>query len=248
LQPYAAALAAKKIPYAIFHGGMTDADRKRAVADYNANRIRALLIAPAGSEGISLKGTSALQLLDPHWNEARLDQAIGRGIRFDSHTDLPPDQRKVRVQRFLSELPPGVLSRLWRWAIQTKPGTQMSNPGTDFYLENMARKKQQLNDQFLDELKQIGTPKVAATGSFYLDAIPAVPLNYDRQQGVLQNVLSHLQRIRARGDRAITEAESWDKLQNAADPNRSIRQTQEYLAGKPSLVAHPLDRLLHGVS
>jgi hypothetical protein len=246
LQPYAAALAAKKIPYAIFHGGMNDAERKRAVADYNANRIRALLIAPAGAEGISLKHTNALQLLDPHWNEARLDQAIGRGIRFDSHTDLPPEQRKVRVQRFLSTLPPGVLSRLWRYIIQTKPNTEKSSPGVDLYLEHRARKKQELNNQFLNLLKEIGSPKAAAaTGSYYLDAVQQTPVSYDSSQGALQNLLMHLGKVRARGDRAITEAENWDSLQDAADPNRSLLRLQRQLAGEPPLVSHPLDRLLH---
>ena len=97
LEPYAAALAARKIPYGIFHGGLTDADRKKLVEDYNADRIRHLLIGPSGTEGISTRGTKVIQLLDPHWNEARAKQSIGRGIRFDSHVHLPEDERNVLV-------------------------------------------------------------------------------------------------------------------------------------------------------
>lgn len=245
LEPYAAALAAKKVPYGMFHGGLNDADRKRVVEDYNSGKTRQLLLAPAGAEGISLKGTTALQLLDPHWNESRLDQAVGRGIRFDSHTHLPPDQRKVRVQRFVSELPPGLRAKLWRWFIQTKPSNKMNNPGTDTYLENMARKKQELNDQFLELLKEVGTEKQGQ--SFYLDALAQTPVNIDLSRGVLSGVGGHLANVKARGDRAITEAESWDSLQNAMDPDRAIRQTQSYLAGRRQpLVSHPVDVILRG--
>ena len=35
--------------------------------------------------------------MEPHWNEAKVQQVIGRGIRYKSHVDLPPEQRKVEV-------------------------------------------------------------------------------------------------------------------------------------------------------
>jgi hypothetical protein len=162
LEPYAAALAAEKIPHAMFHGGLTDAERKQIVEDYNAGKLRQLLLGPSAAEGISLKGTSALQLLDPHWNEARSNQAIGRGIRYDSHTHLPEELRKVRTQRFVSELPAGFVSKMWRKLIQTKPSTSMNDPGTDTYLENMARRKSELNEQFLQLLREVGTQEKTA--------------------------------------------------------------------------------------
>ena len=126
LEPYAAALAAAKIPHPMFHGGLSDAQRKQTVDDYNTGKIRTLLLGPSGSEGISLKGTRLIQLLDPHWNQTRLSQAIVRGIRFDSHTDWPPEQRKIRVQRFASQLQAGVGARMWPWLTQTKPSDERS--------------------------------------------------------------------------------------------------------------------------
>lgn len=157
LEPYAAALADKGIPAGIFHGGLSDAQRKQMVADYNSRKLKMFLYGPSGSEGLSLKGTKLLQILDPHWNEARTDQAIGRGIRFDSHGHLPEDQRQVAVQRFASELPPGMLSRLWRRLTQTRPDNERNAPGTDVYLERMAQGKNQLNDQFLQVLREVGS-------------------------------------------------------------------------------------------
>ncbi len=84
-----------------------------------------------------------------------------------------------------------------------------------------------------------------ATDSFYLNAVRATPMGWNSQQSVARNLMSNLQRVKARGDRAITEAESLDRLQNAMDPNRSIRQLQSYLAGtRQPIVHHPLDRFL----
>lgn len=159
LTPYAAALAEAKVPFGIFHGGLNDAARKRAVADYNAGRTRVLLVGPAGSEGISLKGTRLLQVLDPHWNSARSDQAVGRGVRFDSHAHLPREDRNVRVQHFGARLPRTLWQRLWRATVGhgEKEDPRRDSPGVDFYLENMARRKDELNGQFLEALRRVGS-------------------------------------------------------------------------------------------
>jgi hypothetical protein len=156
LTPYAAALAVEGIPHGLFHGGLSAGVRKKAVEDFNHGLSRVLLLGPAGGEGISLRGTKLMQILDPHWNEARSEQAIGRGIRFDSHVHLPPDQRKITVQRFASHLPPGLWQRLFRTFLQKRPDTSRSAPGADYYLQQMSQNKDKLNDEFLEELKRVG--------------------------------------------------------------------------------------------
>lgn len=85
------------------------------------------------------------------------------------------------------------------------------------------------------------------TGSFYLDAIGQTPLSIKPRAGIFGNAVNHLRAIKARGDRAIAEAESVDRFQNAMDPNRSLRQLSSYLSGdREPIVSHPLDRLLAG--
>jgi len=58
----AARLEERGIPYALFTGELSDKQRKEIVADYNAGKIRALLISGAGAEGIDLKGTTLAQV------------------------------------------------------------------------------------------------------------------------------------------------------------------------------------------
>jgi len=144
--PYKQLLDERKIPYGEFTGAMTRKKRDQMVQDYNANKLRALLLSRAGGEGLDLKGTRLIQLLEPHWNEEGPKQVIGRGIRFRSHADLPEDQRNVRVQHFITENPRrGPLQHL-----------RLKDPerSVDQYLQGLARQKEELNQKFRDLLEE----------------------------------------------------------------------------------------------
>lgn len=155
LSPYAAALEKNKIPHALFHGSISPTDRQKAVDEYNAGKLRALLIGPAGAEGLSTKGTSLIQLLDPHWHESRSQQARGRGLRFDSHEGLPEELKNVAVQRYLSSSEdPSWVGKLM--------GYKRERTG-DEVLARLAANKEMLNDKFRDILKEEGTQKTSAT-------------------------------------------------------------------------------------
>jgi len=148
LAPYAAGLEKAKIPHAFFHGGVSSKARQAAVDAYNTGKLRALLIGPAGAEGLSTKGTSLIQLLDPHWHESRSQQARGRGLRFDSHRDLPEELKNVQVQRYLSaSQDPSMIGKLM--------GYQRERTG-DEVLEHLTAEKEQLNEVFRKILKEEG--------------------------------------------------------------------------------------------
>lgn len=154
LAPYAAALAKNQVPHALFHGSISPTERQKAVQEYNEGKLRALLIGPAGAEGLSTKGTSLIQLLDPHWHESRSQQARGRGLRFDSHEGLPEELKNVAVQRYLSSSEdPSWLGKLM--------GYKRERTG-DEVLERLAREKEMLNDHFRKILQEAGAAKTSA--------------------------------------------------------------------------------------
>lgn len=156
LVPYSAALQRAGVPHGLFHGGLSDIERKKLVEDFNSNKLRVALLGPSGAEGISLKGIQLLQTLDPYWNVARTRQAEGRGLRFDSHTGLPDDLQNVKIQRFISRLPLGFKDRLLsRLGLDRTPQRQAA----DDYLRAMSARKDQLNHQFMDLLQEVGTQK-----------------------------------------------------------------------------------------
>lgn len=151
LKPYSAALEKAQIPHGIFHGSVPVKQRLQALKDYNEGKLRALLLGPAAAEGISTKGTSLIQLLDPHWHESRSQQAKGRGLRFDSHADLPEELKNVAVQRYISSSQDP--SWLGKWL-----GYQRERTG-DEVLEHLTADKERLNEEFRKILRDIGTKK-----------------------------------------------------------------------------------------
>lgn len=160
LKPYSAALERQNIPHAIFHSGLPASARRRALEEYNAGKLRALLLGPSGAEGISTKGTSLIQLLDPHWNEARSQQAQGRGLRFDSHDELPPELQNVAIQRFISQAEqPGWFMRNVHNASPVRTGDEM--------LTSLARAKEKANEKFRDVLRQVGTEAQQKTARLF---------------------------------------------------------------------------------
>lgn len=149
LVPYAAGLARAGIPYSLLDGSLNDAARKEELARYNAGKSRVLLYGPSAAEGISTKGTQLIQLLDPHWNESRMRQARGRGLRFDSHADLPDTLKAVTIQRFTSKSPePGFVGRLFG-------GPRV--PTADEVLERQAARREELLERFRDVLRRAGS-------------------------------------------------------------------------------------------
>ena len=64
--------------------------------------IKVLMITSSGAEGINLKNTRFVHLMEPYWHMVRLQQVIGRARRICSHQDLPEELRTVQVFLYMS--------------------------------------------------------------------------------------------------------------------------------------------------
>lgn len=140
IDSYARILDKEGIKYNKFNGSMTPKQKKQVVDDYNSGRVPVILGSGSASEGLDLKGTRMIQLLEPHFNDAKLDQVIGRGIRYKSHEHLPKEDRNVTVQRYLSKL-----KEHRNWLFQKKQDTSV-----DEYLTARAAEKTKL----INDIKQ----------------------------------------------------------------------------------------------
>ncbi len=76
-------------------------DRNDAVKKYNNGNIKVLFITAAGSEGLDLKETSDVIIFEPHWNNERINQVIGRAVRYKSHENLPEKERVVKIHSLI---------------------------------------------------------------------------------------------------------------------------------------------------
>lgn len=137
LQKYQRQLEDRGVPYTKITGQMTRKQKAQAVRAYNSGQIPIMIGSGSASQGLDLKGTKLIQILQPHWNKSRIDQVIGRGVRYKSHEHLPPEQRKVLVQKYISTLP-------------YKRTRQQS---VDQYLTQMSSDKQKLIKELKDALQ-----------------------------------------------------------------------------------------------
>lgn len=80
-------------------------EKQTAVTSYNNGTIRNIIITKAGAEGLDLKRTTNIFIVDQTWNESTRSQIIGRGIRYKSHVDLPLKDRVVNVYNVFNIYP-----------------------------------------------------------------------------------------------------------------------------------------------
>ena len=128
--------------YMEFHGKIEKDIRTKNKLIYNdvnnknGKLIKIILLSPAGAEGINLENVRQIHIMEPFWNEVRIEQIIGRGIRQCSHKNLPLDDRKVDVYRY-------------------KMIKKNNNETTDEMMENISRRKNNLIQSFLEAIREV---------------------------------------------------------------------------------------------
>lgn len=90
-----------KIPFNFISGELSQKKRQDIVREYNSGEKPVLLISKAGGEGLDLKETSVVIMLEPVWNPAAEMQVFGRAIRSGSHARLPPSKQFVKCYLLL---------------------------------------------------------------------------------------------------------------------------------------------------
>jgi len=127
--------------YCEFHGGIEKDVRKinKQIFNMSENKYgkhcKIIMISPAGAEGINLNNVRQVHITEPYWNEVRIEQVIGRALRFCQHKDLPMEERKVDV---------------FRYKMVRKNGKET----TDEKMESISRKKNNLLLSFIEAVKE----------------------------------------------------------------------------------------------
>jgi hypothetical protein len=124
------------------------------------------MITASGAEGINLRNTRFVHIMEPYWNMVRVDQVVGRARRICSHEDLPEDMRNVKVMIYLCratkaqidkniELRTKDLSKLaYAVSIGGKEKTERVPFTTDQYLFEIAQIKDSITRQILTSVKE----------------------------------------------------------------------------------------------
>jgi hypothetical protein len=129
--------------------------------------IKLLMITSSGAEGINLRNTRYVHIMEPYWNMVRVDQVVGRASRICSHEDLPIDMRTVQVFIYISrvteeqlskniEMKTNDISKLKYQVVQKNGDMKMEHIPftTDQYLFEIAQIKDSINRQILTAVKE----------------------------------------------------------------------------------------------
>jgi hypothetical protein len=109
--------------------------------------VKLFCITQSGAEGISLKNVRRVLLIEPFWNNVRIEQVIGRAIRSCSHQALPLKDRNVQVFSYIM--------KFTKKQRESDFNIERNDKGltTDEHILQTADKKKFIINKFLDMLK-----------------------------------------------------------------------------------------------
>lgn len=105
------------------------------VDNVDGSKIKIVCGSPAIKEGVSFENVEQVHILDPMWNIARLEQVIGRAVRYCSHKNLDKKDRFVNIFIYLA----------------THKKEMMT---VDKYISELAKQKYELVSKFEELIKE----------------------------------------------------------------------------------------------
>jgi len=120
--------------------------------------IKVLMITSSGSEGINLRNTRYVHIMEPYWHPVRLEQVIGRARRICSHKELPKELQTVEVFVYLMVFTDEQLKSDDAIELKRKDLSRNGNPPSpltsDQNLYEISEIKENLTKQLTDAIKE----------------------------------------------------------------------------------------------
>ena len=119
--------------------------------------IKLMMITASGAEGINLRNTRFVHIVEPYWHMVRVEQVIGRARRICSHQDLPEELRTVKVFLYVSVLTEHQKTSNEHKELQIRDISKIDRKSvitTDESLYELASQKQKINNEILRSIKE----------------------------------------------------------------------------------------------
>ena len=120
--------------------------------------IKLIIISASGAEGISLKNTRFVHIMEPYWHPVRTEQVIGRARRICSHESLEEPLRNIKVIIYLMKLSENqtksASTELLRYDVSKTDKSNKIPLTTDENLYELSRRKQNIHKQLLKCVKE----------------------------------------------------------------------------------------------
>jgi hypothetical protein len=131
--------------------------RERSENNMFGEAIKIIMITSSGAEGINLRNTRFVHIVEPYWNMVRIEQVVGRARRICSHQDLPLDMRNVKVFLYLTQMSEQQKTDEKNIEIRIRDLSRIDKKTpvtTDETLFEIASLKQKINNQILQAVKE----------------------------------------------------------------------------------------------
>jgi hypothetical protein len=79
-------------------------EKEMTLNAYNGSAAKVFIISATDAEGISLKNTRFVHIVEPPESTTRIDQIVGRARRLCSHNDLPKELQTVNAYLYISTM------------------------------------------------------------------------------------------------------------------------------------------------
>ena len=148
----------KSKKYCMYTGNQTLEERKEIfkIMTKSSNKrgkiCQLILISESGAQGLNLKNIRQVHIMEPFWNEIRIQQIIGRAVRYESHIELPANERDVDVFRYSSVFTDKQQKEFI--GMFAGPISTREKITTDEYIHDLSVKKEKLTDEILTVMKE----------------------------------------------------------------------------------------------
>lgn len=118
--------------------------------------VSVFMITASGAEGISLRNTRYVHIVEPHWHPVRIEQVIGRARRICSHQELPEELRTVEVYMYLMHIQPEMITEQDYVNMRLRDKSRFDHRTvitSDEYLHEVSTVKEKTNEQLLESIK-----------------------------------------------------------------------------------------------
>jgi len=144
--------------YTVYSGKQTKEERENILKIFTSDdnkygkKCKIILVSESGSQGLNLKNIRQVHIMEPFWHEIRIQQVIGRAVRYESHSDLPKDERTVEIYRYVISFTPKQEKEFISMFFGPKSSREKIT--SDEYLYLVSQKKTQQINSMLDIMKE----------------------------------------------------------------------------------------------
>lgn len=115
--------------------------------------IKAILGTRTMAEGVSLYNVRNMHIMNPWWNEARIEQVIARAVRFNSHIKMNSEQRYVNIFKHYSVYPDKNISHMLQNITDKGKKTKVMKSSfytksVDEYMKGRSETKKKISREF----------------------------------------------------------------------------------------------------